>query len=256
MLPLCVKDKEFYKKFGKLPLFGGVYTTRSANEMIDEARMLMENSFHVYLETLAYGRDKNKFAEDKEKLEAVLKAFSYSTPNNMRIGVNFLFRPGLAHELSIDYNIFVINDAALGQFAHKQGTGIDISHSLFPKNIDLKYSDYFVGCSPGYLTNDLNSVGWDHATRWLSQSSGDAILVGDRPGFTIPQQIKNYRNLGIDSPFIAAQGIKVNNAREHLEVANGVLVGSGVRDENGNLSLNKINDFKSVREELIEEKKL
>ncbi|MGV8168647.1 MAG: hypothetical protein ACP5N3_01175 [Candidatus Nanoarchaeia archaeon] len=248
--------KQFHEIYGVKPIFAGVYTNNSIETMCNEVKIFMENGLHVYLEPVRFRQDASCFSADVNAIETVLDIVSHDSTLKKgngapKIGINFLFRPEEAHRIAVKYSLsFMANDAISGKYAINEKY-CDKNHKLPDAVIKKIPGIYlFAGITPGYLINQTPSEKWNDELQKLNEIA-DVVLVGNGPALAVFEQLEEFKqNKIITKPTIAAQGVGPENFLKLLvgAKASGAVIGSRLRDANGEVSLEKINEVKKLQE--------
>jgi len=242
----------FNNTYGEKPIFGGVYTDKPVDKMVDEVKRFTENGINVYIEALRFRNDVDFRQKDFNVISKVLDTVLASHKDEKgvgKIGINFLFDHSTSLSLTEGYRLpFMINDAFGGDFLPTQHC--DKRHTFAFPAFSVSGVDLFAGITPGYLINETPDEKLDDIMKSVNFFS-NAVVVGNSSREEMLEQIIRYKESGlVTKPMIAAQGVKVDTLYGILKVADAAIIGSGFR-EDGNVSLEKIKQIKEIQQEAI-----
>jgi predicted TIM-barrel enzyme len=236
--------------FGPKPLFIGVYTSSTAEQMLEEVKILADNGVEaVYLENVNktyFGDcDVDRTPEDLHKIGSVIrKAHDMKIPIKMGVnimpngyGSEYITAFDAAHDLRLD---FIICDAVVGKYSLK---GIDRILETDAKGFlrQRRKNPVFTigGYSPTYGKN-MDTRSQETLLRRLSYMS-DAMTVKNKPseGQVPLERLEEYRSC-VSKPLILASKTTTSNISLYAPIADAFIIGSGARNADKTLSVSSI----------------
>jgi len=244
---LNTQSNAFKEKFGEKPIFAGVYTDKSMDEMIDEIQLLSDEGINaVYLENINSLKDIGQYSGELSKIGRVLDIVQRKDLP-IKIGVNLLpDRKGtesiVALNLAKEFNLdFIVDDMIAG------------TYTLSPKYADdtvlnpiSLHKDYlairktapdcavFGGILPPYVNLVSNESVAELVT--LASERSDAILVKAKDGESeVPlSRIEEYRRY-TQKPLILSSKVTPKNIYGYVPYVDAFIVGSALY-KNGSLN--------------------
>jgi len=233
-------DNRFRRLFGNTPIIGMIHLAgKTSSKKVKRAL----NEIKVFEQQGINGALIENYHGDREDVVRTLEALRYRN-NNLVLGVNILPNEyQLSLPLTKKYGCrFVQLDYISGNYGRaeldfnaydrvrQEHPGIVVLGGVWPK--------YYNPVPGSSLEEDLKQ-GMERA---------DAIVVtGSGTGMSTPlDKIKEFRRINGDFPLIVGAGLKPDNAYEQLMIANGAIVGSGLKIGNCTnqpLDINNINDL-------------
>lgn len=232
----------FHKLFSKKPIFAGVYSNVSKEKMLDEIRFLDAMQVAaVYLENI------NQTPEEITLIRNVLE-HAVSLDFEIKIGVNIIPNedgtgPISPIALAKEYGLpFIVQDMIVGT-DYMKGNRVRIDKSYFDDR-SLREDVFLIG---GFHPPYAQCYGYDGIEHLLKTADerSDAVMVkvyhpNDKE---VPiERITLYREK-TTKPLILASRVTPNNSKMYAPLADGFIIGSGLRDEKKELCQQSIRNI-------------
>jgi len=238
--------------FNNKPVFGMIHlhphpaTREAVTTAVDEIHILNEGGFDGCIIENYHG--------NLDDVILTLRDIEKETFGDFKIGINIL--PNnfeVAFNLVTNYKIdFVQLDYVAGSYSTwSTNSKRTIPGELYSK---LKNTTVLGGVWPKYYTPDIGSILEEDLK--VAKTRAEAVVVtGAGTGIeTSYDKIYNFKRLLGDHPLIVGAGLNVENVKEQLTLADGGIVGSGIKPYNmtsKKIDKQLVKDFISERNKLF-----
>ncbi len=174
------------------------------------------------------------FKAEPEAVAVITRVMTDVAPRDFPIGVDFLWDPKTALAIALATGACFVREVFTGVYESDMGLWQPDAAALlrYRRSIGAEPVRIFNNITPEFASALGNRSIGQRARSALVSSLVDAILIsgpmaGSEPDLSWIREAKE--SVGIDIPVILNTGARVDNIREFLRVADGVIVGSGLK---------------------------
>lgn len=175
-----------------------------------------------------------QFQAGPEAIATMTRIVTELCPKDRPFGVDYLWDPIAAMAIAAATGAAFIREVVTGVYESDMGLWVpDVAELYrFRKRINAEQIRIFANITPEFASPLGNRSVAQRARSAVVSSLVDAILIagpmaGVEPDLSVVKEAKSA--VGLDTPVFLNTGAKVENIERYLQVADGVIVGSGLK---------------------------
>ena len=208
---------------------------KKVSHLIESVRKDIEHLEHSGVDAIMFCNEDDRpylFEAGIEQIAAMTRVITETKPSSIPFGVDFLWDPKAAIAIAHATGAGFIREVFTGVYESDMGLwSPDVGEIMrFRANIGAEDIRVFFNVVPEFASPLGSRSDADRAHSVVVSSLADVILVsgkmaGSEADLSIISEIKDH----VDVPVLVNTGVKPENVKEYLSVADGAIVGSSLK---------------------------
>lgn len=209
----------------------------SINHMIERVQADVVKLCEAGVDAVMFCNEDDRPYELQARPEAITTMTRIVTelcPKDRPFGVDYLWDPSATMAIAAATGAAFMREVVTGVYESDMGLWTPNAAELFRfrKHINAEHVRVFANIMPEFASTLGNRSVAQRARSAVVSSLVDAILIagpmaGVEPDLSVIEEAKSA--VGLDMPVLLNTGAKVENIERYLQVADGVIVGSGLK---------------------------